>query len=112
MGIENLSLNPNRVLCLDIQGMGTLFIEQTEADMLIYLVRRFPQHASGVYAKALALCHYREALPFAVNAAFKEDDQLVFLARLRQEEFSLPVLEQVIDLLNRLHDNAAEDSIA
>lgn len=110
MGIENLSLGPSGVVCLDIETMGTLFIEQADEDMLIYLVRRFPQYADEIYAKALTLCHYREALSFAVHAAFKGDDQLVFLARMPGEDFSLPVLEQAIDLLNRLHDSVFEES--
>ena len=110
IGMEDLRLSAEGLVSLDIEAMGTLFIEQTEEDMLVYLVRQFPEYETDIYAGALAACHFSEALPFAIHAALHDENRLVFIARMSRKEFSLPILEQVIDLLNRMHDNIAEGS--
>ena len=109
MGVENLSFNNEGFLCLDIETLGSLFIERIEEAVIVYLAREIPQHVTGILGKALALCHYREGLPFAVNAAFREENLLIFSVRLSENEVSLPVLERAVDLIMEQHRKVKEE---
>lgn len=111
MGMEDLALNHNGLLCLDFEALGSLFIEQAEEAVLVYLVRELPRHDTVNLQRALALCHYREGLPFAVNVAFREENHLVFIARVPENDFSLPTLEKSIDLLTKLHQKVLEGNV-
>lgn len=108
MGMEDLALNNSGLLCLDFEALGSLFIEQAEEAVLVYLVREMPRHDTLNLQRAMTLCHYREGLPFAVNAAFREENHLVFIARVSENDFSLPTLERAIDLLTKLHQKVLE----
>ncbi|MBF0103644.1 MAG: hypothetical protein HQK77_22320, partial [Desulfobacterales bacterium] len=60
--------------------------------------------SSKTWEKALVLCHYNHEYAYPVQAAFREDRWLIFLTRITSTEFSLPVLEQVLELLTNLHN--------
>jgi len=104
LGIGDLGFSTDGVLCMSFEKRGTLFIEKADEDILVYLVREANLHADGVFLNALASCHYREGLPFSVNPGFKEENQLAFIARIPETEFSLPALETALETLTHLHD--------
>ncbi|HOB61137.1 MAG TPA: type III secretion chaperone SycN [Candidatus Competibacteraceae bacterium] len=89
---------------------GTLYLEERDEVLLVYLVRPLDPHRRSpeLLKSALRLCHYRQQWPYVVQAGLQDESQLVFLARLPVREVTLPELEQALDLLTRLHDRCAE----
>ncbi|CAM2065495.1 CesT family type III secretion system chaperone [Sulfidibacter corallicola] len=105
--LGELTFNDQGVVCLEIEKMGTLYLEQAPGTVLVYLSREMPPYESGYPAKALAACHFREALPIAVTAAMRGDNHLVFVAQIPEVEFSPPTLDRTLEILAQLHDKAA-----
>ena len=110
MGMEDLSFNEEGLLCLAFETMGTLFLEYNREDITIYLVREYPPHETAIAGRALSLCHYRQGLPFVMNAALRGDNLLVFSALVPENDFSLPVLERAVDLLAEQHRKVMEET--
>ncbi len=105
MGIENLAFNENNLVCLDIEKMGTLYIEVLEEKVLVYLSREIPLHQEIDLKKAMALCHYNEKHPVVVNPCMKDDRQMIFLASIPAADFALPLLENTVNHLDKLHNS-------
>lgn len=108
LGIEHLALGQSGMLCLEIERLGALFIEQLHNDVLMYLARQVPAYRNDVAGKALQLCHFSHNHPYPLNAAFLEDTRLLFACRIPDADFDLAVLSQVLDLLTELHNRIAE----
>jgi type III secretion system chaperone SycN len=90
-----------------MEKMGTLGIEHHGKEVVVYLLRQMPPGDLRFLRRALALCHYKEGHPFPLQAGMKGEDQLVFLVRIPEREFSVQTIEQSIELLDRLHGAAA-----
>jgi type III secretion system chaperone SycN len=106
MGLPDLTLEPDKPVQLFIQGMGTLFIENAEEEILLYLARGFPPHDQDVPRRALELCRPGLARPFPVYAGLYKQTTLVFLTRFSRERFSVQSLEQAVPVLSGLLDQA------
>ncbi|MDR2503069.1 MAG: type III secretion chaperone SycN [Deltaproteobacteria bacterium] len=106
MGLRDLRLTPDGTLRLDIEGMGALFLEQGEGEMLVYLARNFPSHDRGALRRALALCRPGPARPFTLYAGLRRPSTLILLTRFAENDFSLQMLEQAVPALSRLMDEA------
>jgi len=111
-GLETLEFNDEGVLGLVFEVSGSLYLERLENRLLMYLCRDVERLDAGVCARALDLCHWRHNHPFPVNPAVYDDKRLLFSVQLGEDEVNVPVLEQVIQLLKRLHDQAVEDAPA
>ncbi len=107
MGMDDLRLENDAIVCLEFETSGTLFIERVEDCMLVYLARRLPPPRDRIARRSLELCHYREGLPMTIHAGLKDDDTFVFLTRIDRADFSLPILERAFAALTDLHDRAA-----
>jgi type III secretion system chaperone SycN len=99
IGVGQLSFGEAGVLSLQLDAFGTLFIEQAEGCVLIYLARSIPLPHNGTAARLLTLSHYDEGLPMAVNPGLRGEDAFVLSVRVPESEFSLPLLEQAMALL-------------
>jgi type III secretion system chaperone SycN len=106
MGLPALALERDKPVQLRIEGMGSLFIEEAEEDVLLYLARDFPPHDRDAPRRALALCRCGLARPFPVQAGLYKNNTLVFLTRFTPKTFSLQGLEQTVPVLARLLDEA------
>jgi type III secretion system chaperone SycN len=106
MGLPTLAPERDQPVQLHIEGMGSLFIEETEEDILLYLARDFPPHDRGAPRRALALCRSGPARPFPVQAGLYKNNTLIFLTRFTPKTFSLQGLEQAVPFLARLLDEA------
>ena len=106
MGLPSLTIGRDTPVQLQIEGMGTLFIEEAGEELLLYLARDFPFHAQEVPRRALALCRPDRTRPFPVSAGLHKDNTLIFLTRFNTKSFSLQCLEQAVPVLARLMDAA------
>jgi type III secretion system chaperone SycN len=106
MGLPALAPEQDKPVQLHIEGMGALFIEEYEEDVLLYLARSFPPHDREAPRRALALCRPGLARPFPVHAGLYKNNTLVFLTRFTPKAFSLQDLEQAVPVLARLLDEA------
>ena len=106
MGLPSLVLERDQPVQLHIEGMGSLFIEESEEDILLYLARGFPPHDRDAPRRALTLCRPGLARPFPVSAGLYKNDTLVFLTRFTPKTLSLQGLEQAVPVLARLLDEA------
>jgi type III secretion system chaperone SycN len=106
MGLPDLPLEPGKPVQLHISGMGTLFMESSEEEILVYLARTFPPHDQDVPRRALLLCRPDPARPFPVYAGLYKENTLLFLTRFPEEQFSVQCLEQAVPVLSSLLDRA------
>jgi len=106
MGLPSLSIGRDKPAQLHLEGMGSLFIEEGEEEILLYLARNFPPHDREAPRRALALCRPGLTRPFPVYAGLYKNNTLVFLTRFSKKAFSLQGLEQAVPVLARLLDES------
>jgi type III secretion system chaperone SycN len=108
MGIEDLQFNQNGTIVLSIENIGTLCIEKSNVEkfpeIILCMIRAYPQHDDEISRKALAACHYDKGHPFPVSAGVKGTDMLAFMARIPEKQFTIPAIEQCIPWLARMFD--------
>lgn len=107
MGIPDLQFNEHGILKLDIEGLGALFIEKTEALVTLYLVKPLDFPTAYTLKQALAFCHPNENPPCPVTAGLSREEELAFITHLLPAEFHLPNLEGRIEGLKQLHNRVA-----
>ena len=105
MGFEHFCLNSEGISCLEIEGMGTLFLEKSDDVFLLSLSREVPSFQRNVFMWALESCHYQEGHPFPVHAGLVSENLLVFSARVPAAELSVPMLDRLTDLLFQMQRN-------
>jgi type III secretion system chaperone SycN len=103
MGLQHLALSEGGALRLAFERRGTLFIERSGDDLLMYLQRNHAHASSGMLTRALDLCHWRHNRQFLVRPGLK-DDALVLLIRIPARDVALDRLERTFTLLGQLHD--------
>ena len=109
MGLESLAVTGDRPAQLNIEGLGSLFIEEAGEEILLYLAGDFPPHDREAPRRALALCRPEIARPFLVHAGLYKDHTLVFLTRFTAKTLSLQSLEQAVPVLARLLNEALSE---
>jgi type III secretion system chaperone SycN len=77
-----------------------------DSTVLLLLVRPFQGAKLLVMRRALDACHRRHGWSLPVRAGLSREGHLVFITRVPAGQFRPHVVEQAIDLLNRLHDKA------
>ncbi|MBI1247968.1 hypothetical protein GC197_09030 [bacterium] len=110
LGLPSLEFNEAGVACLSFEILGDLYIENINhgENVLIYVVRELDRPSREIFIKALDLCHWENHHPYSVNAALRGEKHLVFAVNLPGREFSVPAIEQLIQLFQQLHDQAKE----
>ena len=106
LGLPELHFNHNGALSLSIEGLGMLFMERYEGEVLVYLARSVPRFAEKAYQRALALCHYDQGHFTDVQPGLKGEDVLVLAVRFHDHEFTLHTINESIRLLGALHDTS------
>ena len=100
------------VVNLKFEVLGDLYLERLEDGVLVYVIRELDRPGKEVYAAALELCHWQHNHPFKVNAALRGERHLAFAVNLSESEFSVPVMEQLLQFLGQLHEQALEGAPA
>lgn len=108
IGIGDLGFNSRQLCCLALERSGVLYIERKDRVVVVYLAKEIPYIHEGVLEKALKLCHPGTLRSLPVVAGLNGSNELVFLARVKEEEFSLPTLEEAIRLVKELHESAEQ----
>lgn len=107
MELEDLSFNENKIIHLELETVGDLFMEDTPPYLLMYLIREIENPSLKTFENALMLCHYKQKNPYATYAGLYEDNKLSFLVRIPYEEISESNLEKAVLFLNKLHEQIA-----
>ena len=108
LGLPELAFNSSGSLSLSIEGLGMLFMERGEGEVLVYIARSVPRFTEKVFQRALELCNPDRGHFTDVQAGLKGEDVLVFAVRLSDQEFSLHTINDAIRLLGGLHDHAVK----
>ncbi|MBW2067605.1 MAG: CesT family type III secretion system chaperone [Deltaproteobacteria bacterium] len=104
MGVNNLSFNSRGVCCLIMEKSGKLFIEKSDEDeLIVYLERPLFEIDEEVLEKILTTVHYKNTTGPVVSAGIYSDNRLIFISKIKKKDYSLPLLEETIDKLLKLH---------
>lgn len=106
LGLADFRWPDAGMAAFEFDARGTLYLEQREETLLVYLTRTLDLHQCGpeLLKSALRLCHYQHQWPYIVQTGLRGESQLVFLARFLVREITLPELEQALELLTHLHE--------
>ncbi len=100
MGVEGLNFSGTGVVSFEFERMGTLYIEQQEEGVLMYLIRALPSHEiMPVLIQALRQCHYTQSQRFPLQVGVQEREHLFLCIYLANDEFNRPNAESVIQSL-------------
>ena len=106
MNIPGMAFNHHGVVSLNIEKVGAVLIEKSECDVLVLMLRPFPQFAEDVCRRALDLCHYKNNPPFPVSTGLKREELLAFIMRIPERAFTLQAIESSLEYLAKLHEAA------
>lgn len=107
MGMPGLAFNDAGVLRLNFEHAGVLSIERARERAVVHLARPVPVGADTVLQRALELCHFEAVDRRRPDAGLARDGTLVFSLVVDERDLDLATLEDVFDMLRRLHDRAA-----
>ncbi|MFC4160061.1 type III secretion chaperone SycN [Chitinimonas lacunae] len=107
LGLADLRFDQQGVVQLGFSDQGSLGIERRDDEVLIYLVRPLDYHDATLAERALKLVERRQGWRFPVQTGSLPEQRLLFLTRLPHAAFTLPALEEALQLLDRLHRQLA-----
>lgn len=105
IGLDQLNFSATGTVVLDIESMGQLAFEPAGPngdDVLLTLTRPLPATRDQRWTSLLSLTHYRSRLPLPVQVGIARD-QRVLAVVLTAEDFTLPKIQEVIQVLDRQH---------
>ncbi|KEI70811.1 hypothetical protein [Endozoicomonas elysicola] len=99
MGIRGLDFGDTGVVCFQIEGAGSLYMEQKEDGILMYLVREMDSFNSlPILERALAECHYKKSFPYPLQVGVQEN-QLFICLFIHDVDFNRPSVESAMQFL-------------
>jgi len=104
MGIANLDASNIKVISFIFEKKGVLFFEKLHGEILIYLARKVDFADHQFCEKILKLSHYSADFSVFMSASFKDKDKLVILSRVQSSEFTLQMIEKIIDQLTAFYE--------
>jgi len=104
MGISNLSFNSKGVCCLVMEKSGKLFIEKGDDELTIYIEKPLFRTDEEILEEILDKVHYKNTMGIPISAGICSDDKLVFATKIKRQDYSLPILEETVNRLIKLHD--------
>ena len=105
LGLENLALSAEGVARLDIENVGSLYLERQEAsgarELLVYVSAPLPVPDAGATRRLLELCDYRRGYSMPVFAgAFS--GRALLLTRMEENAVTAAGLENALRFLAEL----------
>jgi type III secretion system chaperone SycN len=104
LGVSRFYVNDNGVACVHIENVGSLFIEPSENQVLVYLARDFGRLTLEELERSLALVYPLENHAMTPWCGLSKGSQLVFGVLMTKEEFDPRRLDMAIQLLRDLLD--------
>jgi type III secretion system chaperone SycN len=104
ININNLEFNQDGVICLEFGDETSFYIEKGDDFFILYLAVKIPINKSISLSKALSMTHYKYNRKWQINAGLRDDDTIVFIVRIAPDEFTLPNIESILEMLNNIND--------
>ncbi len=102
LGMKNLALNSEGLAQLNIEGIGSFFLERQEKSgqrhLLIYLSAPAQEYDAEVCRRLLAHCDYRRAYPLPLSAGVFSG-RAVLLTHLDEQEATAADIENAFRFL-------------
>ncbi|USE35283.1 hypothetical protein [Endozoicomonas sp. SCSIO W0465] len=99
MGIRGFDFGDTGVACFEIEGAGSLYMEQKEDGILMYLAREIdPFNNLPILENALAECHYKKSVSYPLQVGVREN-QLVICLFVDDSDFTRPTVESAMQFL-------------
>ncbi|WP_067518768.1 hypothetical protein [Endozoicomonas ascidiicola] len=99
MGVSGLNFGPEGVICFEYERSGSLYMEQKEDGVLMYLHRDIDAfNPLPAMEKALKGCHFTNSYAWPLQVGLK-DNQLFIGLFLVDNEFDRPSVEKAIQYL-------------
>ena len=102
LGLENLTLNHEGLAQLNIEGIGSFFLEHDEqgsrSQLLIYLSAPLPDHDTATPRRLLEACDYRRAIPMPLSAGVFSG-RAILLTRMDEQAVSAAAIENAFRFL-------------
>lgn len=109
LGLPPAAAPTGDVAEFDIERLGRLQLEEAEGRALVTLARPFAANRQHGATAALQIAHWRENHPWPLTAGLVGDEWLTLTLAIPLEHFDIPVLEQTLTRLGRLHDRVEEE---
>lgn len=110
IGLDQLNFSATGTVVLDIQSIGELAFEPAGPNgdsVLLSLTRPLPATRDQRWTGLLSLTHYRSRLPIPIQVGIARD-RLVLAVVITVEDFTLPKIHEVIQVLDRQHRSIEE----
>lgn len=102
MGMPGFALSAdNGVAALDVHGLGRVYFERHEEELLIYLSSPALSHDSELPRRVLRLCGYQHAHPQPLYGGVHAG-QVVLLTRVPERALTAAVLETSVAFLGNM----------
>lgn len=102
LGMEGLALSREGLAQLQIEGLGSFFLELEEKggrrELLAYLSAPVPEHDADAHRRLLAHCDYRRAYPFPLSAGVFSG-RAILLTHIPEAQATAPVIENALRFL-------------
>ena len=102
LGMENLSLSSDGLAQLNIEGIGSFFLEVEEKggrrSLLAYLSAPVPEHDADAHRRLLAHCDYRHAYPYPLSAGVFSG-RAILLTHIAEPQVSAASIENALRFL-------------
>ncbi len=91
------------VAALDIEGLGRVYFERGDGELLVYLAVPVPAHDVQAPRRVLELCGYRHAHPMPLCGGVHAGNA-VLLTRMDERAVTAAMLENAIAFLGQMQD--------
>ena len=99
MGISGLNFGDTGVVCLQIEGSGSIYMERKDNGVLMYLAREMDRYnALPIVEQVLAACHYKKSFPYSLQAGLLENQLFIGLF-MGDNDFNRPSVERAMQIL-------------
>ena len=102
LGMESLALSYDGVAQLNIDGIGSFFLEVEQKgasrELLAYLSAPVPEHDVNAQRRLLAHCDYRRAYPFPLSAGVFSG-RAILLTHIPEAQVTASTIENALRFL-------------
>ena len=110
LGMAKLRFGNEDVIELQMESSGSLYLEKSGDDLLLYVVQPIAYPTTALFRRSLELCDPRRHPDLAVNAGLRGNNRLAFFARLSGENVHPANIDQIFRLLCEMHSSVANIS--